>query len=343
MSEKTMEETMAEAFDAAEARAVETPVEAAPVETPETPQEPAPATDGPARGPDGKFISKTVETPEAAPVTTENPAESASTPAAAETPSAPASWTAEAKAAWATLPPAIQQEVLKREADVAKGFDERASKLKAYEPVEQVLAPRRQQLIAQYGSEGAALNELFQLSDFAARDPRGFITWYAGQRGVDLGTVAAPQEPADPNDPLAAIKRELDDLKAQRQAEAAAQANAQRAQLVQTVEQFRASGKAPHFEEVRQDMAKLAQVEPNLTIEELYDRAIYLNPTVRARILADQQAAEQAEREKARKAEEDKRIAETNVSTRGAVGGSPATPKSMEETMREVYDRKNAA
>lgn len=342
MSEKTMEETMAEAFDAAEARAVEPPVEAAPVEATETPAEAEPVADGPARGPDGKFISKTVEAPDAA-TPAANPAESAPTPAAAETPSAPASWTADERAHWATLPPATQAAILRRESEVSKGFEERASKLKAYEPVEQVLGPRRQQLVAAYGSEGAALQQLFQLSDFARDNPRGFMEWFARERGLDLGALAAPQEAVDPNDPLAAIKAELDQLKAHTQAQTQAQQNAQRAQLVQTVEQFKASGKAPHFEEVRQDMAKLATVEPNLTIEELYDRAVYLNPTTRARILADQQAAAQAEQEKARKAEEDRRIAETNVSTRGAVGGSPATPKSMEETMREVYDRKNAA
>lgn len=346
MSEKTIEETMGEVYDraqAAEAAPMETPVEAAPVETPEAPQEAEPAADGPARGPDGKFIAKTpaVET-ETAPATP-NPAESASTPAAAETPSAPASWTAEAKAHWAAIPPAIQAEILKRETDVAKGFDERASKLKGYEPIEQVIGPRRQQLIAGYGSDAAALQELFQLSDYAARDPRGFIDMFAKSRGVDLGTVAAPQEPADPNDPIAALKQQVADITNQIQGQTKAQQDAQRAQLAQTVEQFRASGKAPHFEDVRADMIELTKAYPNDTIEQLYDRAAFANPTVRQRILEDQRAAEAAEQAKARRAEEDRRIAQTNVSTRNAVGGSPSAPRSMEETMREVYDRLNAA
>ncbi|HEX6963276.1 MAG TPA: hypothetical protein VF175_15520, partial [Lacipirellula sp.] len=262
----TIEETMAEAFDAAEARAAEAekPVEVDPVETAKMPEEQAPASDGPARGPDGKFISKTVEAPEAATPAEPNPAEGAAqadaTVTASPSPGAPLSWSAESKAAWSSLPPAIQQEVLKREAEIQKGLDERAAKLRSYEPVEQVLAPRRQQLVAQYGSEAAALNELFMLSDFAARDPGGFIAWFAQQRGVNLGQPAPSGEQADPNDPIAALNRQVEDLRNQLALE-------RRSQLVSQVERFKASGKAPHFEAVRQDMARIAQVEPNLSLE----------------------------------------------------------------------------
>ncbi len=334
----TMEETMGAVFDAAQA-AETPPADSAFVEALAEPVATGTVVDDRPRGPDGKFIAKTVETPEAAPAT-QNPAVSAPTQAAAETPSAPASWTAESKAAWAAIPPAIQAEILKRETDVAKGFDERAAKLKTWEPLEPVLGPRRQQLTAQYGSVETALNELFQLSDYAARDPRGFIDMFAKSRGVDLGQ---PTAETDPDSRVAALQKQVNDLTGHIQSRIQAEQTESLAQLSKAVEAFKASGKAPHFEDVRADMIELSKAYPSDSIEQLYDRAAFANPTIRARILEDQRSAERAEQEKTRKAEEAKRIEQTNVSTRGAKGGSPSAPKDMRTEMAEVYDRMNAA
>lgn len=343
--EKTMEEMMGEVFDSLQAaEPVEEATEAEPVETAEAPENAEEAADGPLRGPDGKFIAKEqpVE-PEAAPED-EITAEAPPTEAAAEAPpSAPESWSAAAKAEWGKLPPAIQQEVLKREGDVARGFDERAARLKTYEPIEQVIAPRRNQLVAGYGSEAAAIKELFDLSDYAARDPRGFIDMFARSRGIDLGQPAAPQETADPNDPMAALQRQIADLTNQIQSREQAERQRETEQLAQTVEQFKASGNAPYFEEVRMDMIGLSRAFENDTIEQLYERAVFANPTVRQRILEDQRAKERAEQEAARKAEEAKRIARVNVSQRGAAGAAPGPKRTMEEEMAEVYERVNSA
>src|SRR3990167_7468877 len=361
-----MRETMGAVFD--RLNPVETPVsrempvEATPVETngaaPEVQQETTPTEASPTRGPDGRFLPKTetqtVE-PETAPATLKTTAEPATeTPAAAALPpSAPASRSAAAKADWAKLPPAIQQEVLKREQDVSKGFAERADTVKAYENIERAIGPRKQQLVAQYGSVEAGLDNLLQLSEFAARDLVGFIRMLAQNRGLDLAqlqpqpTTPQPQaEDAGWVDPqLHAVQQELAGLKQtitqREQAEQAQRMEQTRA----TVEAFKASGKAPHFEDVRQDMAGLARLHPQMTIEQLYDRAVYANPTTRERMLAEQRAAQDkaAADERARKAAEAQRMGRLNVTTKGAAGASPVTPESRYETMERVYDSLNPA
>src|SRR5262245_53620920 len=56
----------------------------------------------------------------------------------------PASWSKEYHEHWARLDPAIQDQILKREADVDRGFQERAAKLKPYEELDRLLQPHRQ-------------------------------------------------------------------------------------------------------------------------------------------------------------------------------------------------------
>jgi len=310
------------------------------------------------RGSDGRFLPKqetqTVE-PEKVPVATEPKAEPApdKPAAAALPPSAPATWSATAKAEWAKLPPAIQQEVLKREGDVSKGFAERAEAVKAYEAIERTIGDRKSRMLAQYGSVEAGLNDLLRASDFAAADPVGFVRWFAQQRGVDLAKLLPATSPAEPSassddgwvDPrLAQVQQELKAVTQSIAQREAAEREQLMAQLHAMVETFKASGKAPHFEDVRQDMASLARIRPELTIDQLYERSVYANPTTRERVLAEQRATQEkiVAEANARKAEEAKRMQRINVGTRGATGASPTTPLSKRETMERVYDNLNS-
>ena len=91
-----------------------------------------PAGDRP-RGPDGKFIAKTADAPAAPATPTPDRAEptaATAAPSTAQAVSPPVSWSAEAKAAFAALSPAVQQAVLKREKEVSDGFAQKSAELK---------------------------------------------------------------------------------------------------------------------------------------------------------------------------------------------------------------------
>lgn len=302
----------------------------------------------------GRFASRNTDTTdEAAPAeaapsvteTTDQPEQSVAETAPAPSIEPPAAWSAEVKAKWATLPPDVQTYIAQRESEAHKAITQAGARLKDYEGLDAVLGPRREALKASWGNEGTALQQLFQLSDFATSNPSGFVQWFAQQNGVDLSrltSASAVQANADPQ--VAALQHELSTIKS-------SITQQQMTQLDNDIRTF-ATAKddagnplRPHFEEVRADMARLLSAEIATSLEDAYNRAIRLNDAVWSKV----QAGEAAQRAKAAEAEEAKRreaqakaaaeakkAASINVRAVGAVSGSPVRSGSMRETMEAV-------
>lgn len=158
---KRESEAPAAASDASAERQESTPATAAPEAT-DT------ASGDRARGPDGKFIPKSAVEPTAPATSTPDLAEPtavAAAPSTAQPANPPVSWSAEAKAAFVQLSPAVQQAVLKREKEVSDGFAQKSAELKEYEPLKSVIGPRQHALSAAYGSVANGIQTLFALSD----------------------------------------------------------------------------------------------------------------------------------------------------------------------------------
>ena len=96
----------------------------------------------------------------------------------------PASWRKETHGLWATLDPAIQDEVLKREKDFERGLQEKTARYKPFEELEPLLEPRRQQWQLRGLSAPQALQQLFAAQDFLERDPRAGLAWLAQAYGI---------------------------------------------------------------------------------------------------------------------------------------------------------------
>lgn len=307
-----------------------------------------------ARGPDGKFIAKEPATekpvPEAKTETKDQSAETKATPALPAS-EPPASWSSAAKAEFAKLPPIVQEQVLKREADIAKGLEQRAAKLKTLEPLETVLEPVRQRLAFNGVDPARYVGQLIAADEMLRTKPAEAIKWIANAYGIDLGKAAtepvADELPADPQ--IAALSRTVGSLSSQLQQIQAATQQQQQAALHAQIEAFKSDPKHAHFEEVRQDMAALiqsaeAQGRP-MTLQDAYDRAIWANAQTRASLLAAERKAEEDRRREAVEARTDRarKIAATNLHTTGASSG--ATPKydSMEEEMMAELRRLRGA
>lgn len=304
------------------------------------------ADGGRPRGPDGKFIAK--EAADDAPqADTETPGHGADTrdeppPAAIEP---PVSWSAQAKAEFAKVPPIVQREILKREADIAKGLDERTAKLKGYAPIEAALEPIRQQLELNGLDPASWIRRVAAAELYLQRNPAEAIQWLAKQYGVNL---AAPQQPAEDEyvDPqVAALKSKLDQLTGYLQQTAVAQQHAMTGQLQSQIEAFRADPAHTYFEEARQDMAALIQTGRATDLKQAYDMAIWARPDLRTKIMASERAAEEAKRkaEAEKRASAARKAGATNLGTRGTSAGSTPTAASIEEEMGQVYDRLHGA
>lgn len=244
----------------------------------ETPQEDGEkAADGRVRGPDGKFIAKA---PEIVQDATDQPSEAVADPAVKLAIRAPASWSPAAKATFDKLPPEVQQAVAKREQEIDHGLRRKSEEVKRYEPLEQLIAPRRALWAAQGMDEASAIKTLLAAQDLLERDPKQGLEFLARSYGVNLNT-AQPQgqpyqaQPARDSHPeIAALKQQLQVLQSQVQ-------TAQTAPIVSQIDAFQNDPANLYFENVRDDMAVLLHNGKAADLKEAYDMACWMRPDIR--------------------------------------------------------------
>ena len=237
------------------------------------------ASDGRERGPDGKFIAKQ---PEMAQDTTDQPSEAVAELAAKPAIRAPASWSPAAKATFDKLPPEVQQAVAKREQEIDHGLRRKSEEVKRYEPLEQLIAPRRAEWAAQGLDEATAIKTLLAAQDLLQQDPRKGLEFLARSYGVNIASLSAqPQgqpyqaQPARDSHPeIAALKQQLQVLQSQVQ-------TAQTAPIVSQIDAFQNDPANLYFENVRDDMAVLLHNGKAADLKEAYDMACWMRPDIR--------------------------------------------------------------
>jgi hypothetical protein len=287
------------------------------------------AADGRVRGPDGKFIAKQPETVQDTP---DQPSEAVADPAAKLAIRAPASWSPAAKATFDKLPPEVQQAVAKREQEIDHGLRRKSEEVKRYEPLEQVLAPRRAQWAAQGMDEVHAVKTLLAAQDLLEKNPMQGLEFLARSYGVNLNT-AQPQgqpyqaQPARDSHPeIAALKQQLQVLQSQVQ-------TAQTAPIVSQIDAFQNDPANLYFENVRDDMAVLLHNGKASDLKEAYEMACWMRPDIRP-FLQTAQAPAAPVQDKAAQA---RRAA---VSVTGSPGQTriPKSNGSIEDDIRAAFE-----
>jgi hypothetical protein len=300
----------------------------------------------------GRFLSKTPEASaepakQATPAEDDIPDQPAPKGEEPETPAIapPTTWSAAAKDQWTKLPPAIQQEVAKRESDVVRGFQQRAEQINALEPIAQAIAPYAQKHALRGVSTAAAVQQLLAVQDLLERDPIEGIAYVARSYGVDLRQFATAFETAkQPQDPqLQAVSTRIEQMEGflRHQTEAAQQAEMSR--INSEIETFRADTAAhPYFDAVRPAMAQLMGNNMAMTLQDAYDHACWAIPEVRSRILDDRKRTEQVGRAKVeREAAERARRAAVSVSSAPSSGRAVRGKegKSIRDDLEAAFER----
>jgi len=289
------------------------------------------AADGRERGPDGKFIAKQPETVQD---TTDQPSEAVADPAVKLAIRAPASWSPAAKATFDKLPPEVQQAVAKREQEIDHGLRRKSEEVKRYEPLEQLIAPRRALWAAQGMDEASAIKTLLAAQDLLERDPKQGLEFLARSYGVNIANLSAqpqgqPQsaQPAPDSHPeIANLKQQLLELQSQVQ-------TAQTAPIVSQVEAFFADPANLYAENVRPDMAVLLREGRAKDLPEAYEMACWMRPDIRPFLQTTQVQAAPVQD----KAAQARRAA---VSVTGSPG-KPPIPKSngtIEDDIRAAFE-----
>lgn len=287
-----------------------------------------------ARTPDGKFAKvepAVAEAPEAKPITdADRREEPVAQPSTAGGP--PTSWSADAKTLWSTAPTALQQAVLKREAEMNEGQRQWSEQRRNYEQAMQPVA----QLATEYQMSPAdAISRLVsverRLGD-PAQAPR-VIAELAQAYGVNLAALAngsqqqnAAPSPIDPSRLMQTVEQRVNSTLTQWQ-----QRQQEAAQTTSAIDAFSnardASGKPAHehFSDnaIRVKMGHLLQSGQATDMEDAYQQAIWATPDIRSKLLAAQSAQPiNVDRQRADKAKK------AAVSLKGAPDkGVNGTPK----------------
>lgn len=284
-----------------------------------------------ARAADGKFakLEKTEASAAEKPAAAEIPKpEQNAQPEASPAEGPPSAW----KGIWESMSPEARAIAVKRESEVAKGFEEYRGKVKQYEALEQVLAPARTSF-QQDGakSDAEAISNILSWEQ-ALRNPATRVAAFqqiAQRLQIDLSTLvprsaseapSAAQEAPDPYRPVIdQFGQQLNEVRTQVQ-------NWEQQQIAEKISSF--AKDKPHFEAVRANMGKLMQagMVASHDLEGAYQMAINLDPTISAQIRATEEKAKADELARAN-AEKAKRAAAAAVSPspRPPAGGASSS------------------
>jgi len=264
-------------------------------------------------------------------------------PAASATP-APRTWRPEASAEWAKIPPVVQAEILKREEDMFRGLEGYKVDAGLGKSVAAILQPYdsvfKQYNINPVQQLSGLMNTHYRLS-FGTQEEKATIL---SKLAVDYGIAPANEAPyADPQ--VKALQQELQTLKSglqgvnqQREAEV-------RSKLAGELESFAKDPANADFDLVANDIAAILQSGQAGSLREAYDKAVWLNPTARAKQIERETTARADAAKKAAEA----KAAEVRKATAANVKVSPksasaATPlgsmdDSLEATLAAIKAR----
>lgn len=222
---------------------------------------------------------------------------------------APDGWSAAAKAEWDKLPPTVQADIARREAEVHKGFTKQDDERNFGREMQKTVAPYLATIQAEGGNPVLAVQTLLNTAHILrhanpAQKAQHFAQ-IARQYGVDLrhvaGVLTAPATPPDPiqaaiDARLAPLQQKLAAFEGARTAEQEQAQAQQQAVLATEITAFGADPKNTHFEQVKPAMAALLSTGAANDLRDAYDKAVWSDPTIRSTLLLQQQNAAEEER-----------------------------------------------
>lgn len=164
------------------------------------------------------------------------------------------------------------------------------------------------------------------------------------QIGRDYGIEQLSQEQlanqpqVDPQ--VQALHTELQQMRAWIHQQNQAKDWQERTELNSSIEKFAANPSNAYFNDVRDDMAGFLQAGLATSLEDAYEKAIYANPTIREKVIAEQQTKTgEAKRLAANQtAQAARQAAQVNVSRRGKIPPQKSVG-TMEDTIRETAEK----
>lgn len=263
----------------------------------------------------------------------------------------PRTWRQEAAAEWANLPPTVQAEIAKREEDIFKGIEGYKADAAFGKSVQGALAPF-ENVMKQYNIDpirqvGEMMNAHYTLALGTEEQKLSLVRQIVADYGIDVtkafgGELTAETPYVDPE--VLALRKELASVKSVTSTIQQERLTQQRQSIESEVAQFAADKSNVYFNDVVKDMAQLIQTNQAASVKDAYEKAIWLNPAVRAKEIARQQAelSAKAVKEAEAKAAAAKKASSVNVRSSAKSGSAAAPLGSMDDTLAETLAAINA-
>jgi len=274
--------------------------------------------------------------------TTENTSEEPPAPAAPEEPPAPAepavpaprTWRTEAAAKWATLPPEVQKEVLKREDDIFKGLESYKADAQVGKTVNSIIAPYAPMLqqmgISPMQQIDGLMRAHYTLATGTPEQKQIAFQKLAAEYRVDLNAEAPFVDPQ-----VQGLQKQLADLQSQFMGRQRQEAEVTRTSIQREIDTFATDPAHPHFDTLANDIAGLIKAGAAKDLAEAYEKAVWLNPVTRAaeqsRISAETSAKAKADAEA--KLQATRKALGANVKSKAKAAGAAAPLGSIDDTL----------
>ena len=255
----------------------------------------------------------------------------------------PKSWAKDKHEIWSKLPPDAQDYYEQREKQMLDGLEQYKGDATYAKQLRDIITPYEPMLRAQGINQTEAIQYLmnahYRLTNGSMEERQQVYR----QLGEQLGFVqqqAANAQPVDPT--VAALQREVLQLKSGREAELRAAQQREHESNVKQIETFAADPANVYFNEVANDMLPLVQA--GMKLDEAYKKAVWANEVTRAKELSriQTEAEERRKAEGVTKLETARKTASANVRSQ-ETRKAPTDPKgdTWEETMRDVLRKRS--
>ena len=215
---------------------------------------------------------------------------------------APKSYKKEYQESFKELPQNWRKHLIAREKEIERGFSDFGNKVNGYKYIEEAFNSRQERLKAMGLNNHREYNDyLYQIDDAMQANPLATIKLLADAYGVEFG---ATEQAADSQLRLQ-LNQMQQTLNAQQQYIQEQKDYSIQNAIREFVEAKADDGslKHPYYEDVKLDMGALLKGGLAQDLSEAYNKAIYMNESVREKVIAGQAKAElQAKANEAQKA-----------------------------------------
>jgi hypothetical protein len=270
---------------------------------------------------------------------------------------APAHWPSQAREMFAKQPPEVKTWLLDRhkamETDYIKKTQELAPTRRLQEELDDIFKPYEDEMRKVGTTRAAAIRELVGVHTRMRENPVEGLKYLASAYQIDLKNLAnAPAaDPAGESAIVNELRGQVVKLTDQVKVLGGAQSDQQQAARLQEVEQFasekdaQGNPKRPHFDELSTDIALMIRASvdksgrPTISLQDAYDKAVYANPTTRAKVLQAGEAERTRKEADERKAKADaaRKAAAANVEVAGSTNVVPANSGSIRADLEAAW------